>query len=213
VRATPLAVPNLIAVAVLLMPLHSGGAPVESIVNYARLLVQLRAGPGGSETWEALITGPYLLAIPLAAWTLRLTVAPHPRQAERAIAWSLTLVALVMTLLCLAYCASLNQRRFALPVAATLAVLGAAAIWLPALWSMRRAWPAALLAMTTAWAANATLTTLVVASHQPWETGGVVALLVVLAQLVVMIVCACRWRTTTTTTTAAAAAGTTFTPG
>jgi hypothetical protein len=194
VRPTALAVPNLIAVSVLFMPMHGGGAPIESVVAYAELLMRLRAAPGDPPTWEALITGPFLLAIPLAVWTIRLAVAPRPRGAERAIAWSLTLTSLTMTLLCVAYCASLGQRRFVLPVAATLVVLGVGAACLAMLWPLRRAWPAPLLAMTTAWAANTTLTALVVVSHQPWRAGSVVGLLVVLAQLVLMIVCARRWR-------------------
>jgi hypothetical protein len=194
VRATPLVIPNLIAVCLLFMPLHSGGPPVDSVINYARLLVRLRGQPGGGATWEALITGPFLLAIPLGVWTLRLAVAPRPRDVERTIAWSLTLTSIVMTLLCVAYCAWLGQRRFILPIAATLAVLGLAVACLSRLWPIRRAWPVALLAMTAAWAANTTLTSLVVVSHQTWRAGSVIGLLVVIAQLGMMIVCVVRWR-------------------
>ena len=193
-RPRALAVLNLIAVSVAFLPLHMGGAAVESITKYAGLLMRLRGRPGASETWEAMITGPYLLAIPLAAWTFRLAVAPRPHRAERAIAWSLSLVSLVMTLLSVAYCASLGHRRFVLPIALTMGVLGVGIACLAMLRPLRRAWPAALLAMTTAWAASTTLVTLVVVSHQPWQTGGVVGALVVVAQVVVMIVCAVRWR-------------------
>jgi hypothetical protein len=140
-----------------------------------------------------MITGPFLLAIPLAVWTLRLTVAPRPHAAERAVAWSLTLTSLVMTLLCMGYCLSLRQPRFILPIAVTLVVIGMVAACVLWLWRMRRAWPPALLGMTGAWAANTTLTSLVLLSRLQSQVGIVVALLVVLAQLALLVVCAWHW--------------------
>src|SRR5215207_5313051 len=129
---------------------------------------------------EALITGPFLLAIPLALWTVRLALAPRPRPAEQWVAWSMTLASMTMTMLCLVYCTfGGNFRRFAPAILVTLIVIACSATAVTMLWRLRRAWPLALLAMTAAWAANTTLTMLVVLSHAPWRGGIIFGLLVV----------------------------------
>src|SRR5688500_17264784 len=68
-RASPLLLPNVLAAAVLFLHLHGSDAPIEPIIDYARQLLRL-GPPSATSTWEAMITGPFLLAIPLALWTL-----------------------------------------------------------------------------------------------------------------------------------------------
>jgi len=200
VSAWPLLVPNVIAIVVLFLPLHSSSPPIGPVADYARETFRTHGHAAGHFRWDALITGPFLLAIPLALWTARLSFAPRPRAIERIIAWSLTLASLLMTLLCLGYCVATGPGRFGPAVAATSVILACGASGVLLLWRVRRAWPAALLAMTAAWAANTTLTTFVVLSHAPWRFGIVLGLLVVAAQLIIGIVCVCRWRAAAATT-------------
>jgi len=194
IRATPLLAPNLLALLVLFLPLLSGETPLAPVERYVRELVRTRAQPHGSVRWEAMITGPFLLAIPLALWTIRLSRAPRPRAAERAAAWSVTLASITMTILCMGYCMAGSSRRFWLSILITMVVLGAAAWGVAALWRLRRAWPTALIAMTGAWAVNAILTMSILLTHAPWSVGIVAALLAIAAQIIVGIVCVSRWR-------------------
>jgi hypothetical protein len=141
-----------------------------------------------------MITGPFLLAIPLALWTVRLSLAPRPRAAERAVAWSVTLASMTMTILCMGYCLATGPRRFWVPIVVAIAVLGVASSGVSALWRMRRAWPTPLIAMTGAWAVNATLTMAVLRTHAPWSVGIVAGLLAIVLQLIIGVACVSRWR-------------------
>src|SRR4051812_19528193 len=63
VRATPLLAPNLLALLVLFLPLLSAETPLAPVERYVRELIGSRAQPHGNVRWEAMITGPFLLAI------------------------------------------------------------------------------------------------------------------------------------------------------
>ena len=194
IRATPLLVPNLLALLVLFLPLLSGETPLAPVERYAGELISKRAQPQNHVKWDALITGPFLLAIPLALWTIRLCLAPRARAAERAVAWSVTLVSITMTILCMGYCLATGPRRFWLPMLIAIVVLGASSCGVAALWRLRRAWPTALIAMTGAWATNATLTISILRTHAPWTAGVVAGLLAIVAQFIVGVACIARWR-------------------
>jgi hypothetical protein len=194
VRATPLLAPNLIALLVLFLPQLDGKSPLGPVFQYATQLIRTRGQPSSNVTWEAMITGPFLLAVPLALWTLRLSLAPRPRPAERAIAWSVTLASSAMTILCLGYCTALGPRRFWAPIVMAILVLAAASCGVAALWQLRRAWPTALIAMTGAWAVNATLAICVLLTHARWTVGIEAGLLAIVLQLIIGFACVRRWR-------------------
>jgi len=194
VRPFALLLPNLLAVVVLFLPMSSNDAPIGPIVEYVRHHVfkqNIR-----SDIWEAFITGPFLLAIPLAAWTIRLCIRPATSRREVITAWAITLTALAMTFFATAYVIYLipKMHGFVWAASATAVILaaGAAALWF--LRSMILAYPAALLAMTLVYCADVTLTILVVLVHTRWQTGSVLGLIVVGAQLVAMIFLFFRWR-------------------
>ena len=197
IRAWPLLVPNVMTLSILFLPLVNGEGPIAPVFRYVAYWFRNHRYPPSGFTWEAMITAPFLLAIPLALWTIRLSLAPRPRRIERIIAWSITLVSLTMTLLCCAYCLVLGPRRFGIPVLASVFVLAISATGLSLLRHLRHAWPVALLAMTAAWALNATLTLLVLLSHTKWVAGMVAIAITVLAQIIVGIICICRWRSVT----------------
>jgi len=198
-RAVALLVPNVLAVMVLFLPMRGGSAPIDAIVDYVRELIRSGRQPRGSMTWDALVTGPFLLAIPLALWTIRLSIAPRPRVAERAIAWSMTLASLCMTMLCIGYCIVLDAYRFWPAAGAAIVVLALASIAVAMLWRLRNAWPTALLAMTGAWAANTTLTMFVVLSRTPLQFGAAMGLSVVVLQIAIGAICVRRWHAATAT--------------
>jgi hypothetical protein len=193
--APPIALllPNAAAIFVLFLPISGNDPPIEPIVSYARHVM----GSGGrSNIWEAFITGPFLLAIPLALWTIRLSIRPHARRLESIAAWSMAGSALAMTLLACGYALSLSGkiRGFIAAVAAAMAILIAGAI---ALWMLRHlllAYPPALLAMTAVYAANTTLTVLVVRTHNPWQVGSWMGMIVVIAQIAASAYLMFRWR-------------------
>jgi hypothetical protein len=193
-RPTPLLIPNVIALIVLVLPIHNDDTPLSPILDWVA-----RLGSGGGPSlllMDALLTGPFLLAIPLAAWTVRLclTRLRPPAAAETWTALSVTLTALTMLVICLGYCVFGQPRQFGGAAAGGAAILavGAGGLWTTR--HLRRQYPLALLAMTTAWAANATLTTLVVVAHAAWRFGTVVAMVVVAAQIAGGIACVRRWR-------------------
>jgi hypothetical protein len=188
-----LLLPNFAAIVVLFLPISGNDPPIEPIVSYARHLM----GNGGrSNIWEAFITGPFLLAIPLALWTIRLSIHPRARRLESIAAWSMAGSALAMTLLACGYALALSgkTRGFIAAVAAAMAILIAGAI---ALWTLRHfllAYPPALLAMTAVYAANTTLTVLVVRTHSPWQVGSWMGTIVVIGQIGASAYLVFRWR-------------------
>jgi hypothetical protein len=193
IRPTLLLVPNLLAVAVLFLRFTNNQSPFEVLVDYARTI---RGGGRGRDLWDAMVTGPFLLAFPLAAWTLRLTHSPSTRRAERTTAWGVTCASAALTLVVSGFCATqlAKEPRFTSALIATLLLL---ALGAAGAWSLRRlmwSYAPALLAMTAAYAANATMTTLVVLSHHRWMPGSVVGAIVVIWQIVATAILFRRWR-------------------
>jgi len=194
IRPFALLLPNLLALAVLFLPISGEDPPIGPIIEYVRLHVFKENVH--SSIWEAFITGPFLLAIPLAAWTIRLCIRPAARRREVIAAWAINLTALAMTLFAATYAAHLiptfHGFLAAVSAAAVILIVGAVALWF--LRSMRFTYPAALLAMTMVYCANVTLTILVVLAHSSWQTGSVLGVIVVAAQLAAMIFLFMRWR-------------------
>jgi hypothetical protein len=194
VRPFALLVPNLLAVVVLFLPISGNDGPLGPIMEYVRrhvLKENIR-----SDIWEAFITGPFLLALPLALWTIRLCIRAAANRREVIAAWGITLTALAMTLFATGYVTYLipKMHGFVRAASATVAILaaGAAALW--CLRSTLFAYPAALLGMTIVYCADVTLTIFVVLAHSPWQTGSVLGLIVVAAQLAALIFLFTRWR-------------------
>ena len=188
-----LLLPNAAAIFVLFLPISGNDPPIEPIVSYAR---HLMGSAGRSNIWEAFITGPFLLAIPLALWTIRLSIRPRARRLESIAAWSMAGSALAMTLLACGYAIlhSGRTRAFIPAVAAAMVILLAGAI---AIWTLRHfllAYPPALLAMTAVYAANTTLTVLVVRTHSPWQVGSGMGAIVVIGQIAASAYLMFRWR-------------------
>jgi hypothetical protein len=193
IRPHALLIPNLAAVVVCFLPISYGESPIGPIVSYVG---HYFGRTGHWDIWEAFITGPFLLSIPLAIWTIRLCVQPRSTRREAIVAWSITLTALTMTLLACGYAAVVGGKHplFLVAVLAALAILVAAAV---AVWTLRiarSAYPPALLAMTAVYAANATLTLLIVLTHSPLESGSVAGTIVVVAQLIALAVLYRGWR-------------------
>src|SRR5689334_8192773 len=109
VRPLLLLLPNLLAVVVLFLPISYDDPPIKPILQYAERHV-LKQNVR-SDIWEAFITGPFLLAVPLAAWTIRLSIAPRAGRRESIIAWSITITSLTMTLLAMCYTAALIRQN------------------------------------------------------------------------------------------------------
>ena len=192
VRAWPLVVPNLMALGLLIIPVASEYV-VRPPFRYAAEWIRTRHYPDSATTWDAMVTAPFLLAIPLALWTVRLSARPRPRPIERIIAWSMTIVSLAMTLLCIGYCVWLGVGRFRLALIVSIVVLILSATEMMML-PMRRAWPGALLAMTLTWASNASLVACVLLSYSELSGGIAACFLTAAAQLIVGAVCVRRWR-------------------
>src|SRR5689334_6779278 len=74
IRPHALLIPNLAAVVVCFLPISYGESPIGPIVSYVR---HFFGSTGRSDIWETFITGPFLLSIPLAIWTIRLCVQPR----------------------------------------------------------------------------------------------------------------------------------------
>ena len=182
VRPVALLLPNLAAIAVCFLPINGDDPPIGPILEY---IGRFTGSRGHSNIWEAFITGPFLLSIPLAIWTIRLCIRPRIRRRESIIAWAMTTTALTMTLIAAGYTTLLiaRYRRFAVAVLASLAILvaGAMAVWRLRAWKF--AYPPALLAMTAVYAANVVLTILVVTSHAPWQSGSIGGAIVVAGQV------------------------------
>src|SRR5262249_53365927 len=88
VRPLALLLPNLLALVVPFLSVSGDDPPIGPILDYARHLFR----PGSRspvDIWEAFITGPFLLAIPLAIWTVRLSIQPRARRMESIAAWSM----------------------------------------------------------------------------------------------------------------------------
>src|SRR5947208_3140222 len=97
VRPTWLIVPHLLAVGLMFVRLASD-SPMEMLRRFVLTAIHTGAGPPHL-LWDAMLVGPFLMALPLAVWTIRLMFPPPPSRGERAAAWSLAAAMLAPMLL------------------------------------------------------------------------------------------------------------------
>jgi hypothetical protein len=194
IRPVALLAGNVLAVLLPFVKFTPSESPFDVIVEYAGHFPG--HGVRSVHFWDAMITAPFLLAFPLAVWTLRLCIFPRPSRATRGAAWGVTCSSAAITAVVVGYCAmQLSAKpQFVPAFVTTLAILILTVI---AVWSLRRSmysYAPPLLAMTGAFAANAAMTVLVVVSHQTWAVGTVVGAIVVAFQLIGGCVVWRSWR-------------------
>jgi hypothetical protein len=183
-RPWALVLPNLIAIAVLFLPVTETEPPIRPLARYAGALFHRQVQ--STNVAEALLTAPFLLPIPLAVWTIRLAITARSRWWERLAAWCATATAVGMTLIACAYCLYLSIRRqpwFLLAVGVALPLLVASAVTVRRSWRAGARSQAALFAATLAYATNTIMTVFIVRAHFQWAAGSVLGAVVSAAQL------------------------------
>jgi hypothetical protein len=174
---------NLAAIVMIFVKLTQTQSPFDVLVAFVRNAS--RGNVSSGEFWDAIITSPFLLSIPLAAWTVRLCFNPIAGKSERAVVSSLSVASMTMTLLAAGYCVVhlFKEPRFIVPGLGSLVVL---AIFLLMLWKvsgLRSTYLPALVVITGAFATNLLLTVLLVLTNPSWASGLMIGLLIGVTQL------------------------------
>jgi hypothetical protein len=194
IRPLALLAGNVLAVVLPFVKFTQSESPFDVIVGYARNFSS--RGVRAPQLWDAMITAPFLLALPLAGWTVRLCRLPRASRAQRGVAWGVTCSSAAVTAVVTGYCGTQlwQHPRFVPAFLTTLTILALTAVAVRSLRRVMWSYAPALLAMTGASAANTAMTVLVVVSHQRWNAGTVIGAAVVLLQLGGAAVVYFRWR-------------------
>src|SRR4051812_39667056 len=158
VRPTLLIVPHVLAMGLMFMRFATD-SPLEVLRKFVLGLFN-RGGPPFL-LWDAMLVGPFLMALPLAVWTIRLMFPPPPSRGERAAAWSVAAAMLAPLLLVLGYITT-RLPTFVIGFAGGIAALAVGAAYVASLRRLMWSYVPALAALSIVYVANVTLTVLIV---------------------------------------------------
>jgi len=172
---------NLCTIVALFVPIRGHRAPFDDLMRLARMY---HGRVIGFAVAEAALSAPFLLALPLVAWSWRLAIRPMTRRLERSVFWAAAFLSMSATFYSIAFAAEYGDQFFlATTVGAAMLLIGALAVCIVRT-THRGTYVPALTAMSAAWAANAVLAILIIVTHTDLGLGGAVVMLVVAAQVV-----------------------------
>jgi hypothetical protein len=188
VRPTWLIVPHVLALALIFVP-FANDSPLQVLTRFVQ---GFRRGGPPFLFWDAMVTGPFLLALPLAVWTVRLMFPPPPSRGERGAAWAVVCAMLAPLLLVMGFVLT-RFPQFVIALTGTVVVLIVGAAYVASLRRLAWSYVPALAAMSFAYLANTVLVVLIVLGRGP--VGGPLAgAIFILLEAIALLILWLRWR-------------------